>query len=310
MHRLAFVHALALLGAFALVRPAAAEPVIGASAFPEVNWRLVGPYRGGWTPMAVGVPTEPDTYYSAAAGGGLWKTTDSGRTWAPVTDSVPITGVGAVAVAPSNPKVLYVGSGHPEPRYDVIAGSGVYRSDDAGATWRPLGLAATRHIGRILVDPRNADVVLVAALGHVFGPNPERGVYLSEDGGRTWNQTLSVDDSTGAVDLAADPDDPRTVYASTWTARVYPWLSYFTPMVRGARSTSRATAATRGRGSAARAGPPGRSGASASRSRAPAARRACTRASRRRSGAASTARTTAAGTGRRSAMPAWSPSGT
>src|SRR5579871_510982 len=235
MHRLAFVHALALLGAFALVRPAAAEPVIGASAFPEVNWRLVGPYRGGWTPMAVGVPTEPDTYYSAAAGGGLWKTTDSGRTWAPVTDSVPITGVGAVAVAPSNPKVLYVGSGHPEPRYDVIAGSGVYRSDDAGATWRPLGLAATRHIGRILVDPRNADVVLVAALGHVFGPNPERGVYLSEDGGRTWNQTLSVDDSTGAVDLAADPDDPRTVYASTWTARVYPWLSYFTP-IEGAGS--------------------------------------------------------------------------
>jgi photosystem II stability/assembly factor-like uncharacterized protein len=230
--RTSFLFALLLTAAAAA---SVAEPVIGAAAFPDLAWRLVGPHRGGWTTMALGVPTEPDTYYSAAAGGGLWKTTDSGRTWQPITDSVPVSAVGAIAVAPSDPRVLYLGSGHPEPRYDVIGGSGVYRSSDAGASWRAVGLPATRHVGAILVDPKSADVVVVAALGHVFGPSAERGVYLSEDGGRTWSQTLFVDDSTGAVDLAADPDDPRTVYATTWTVRVFPWLSYFTP-IEGAGS--------------------------------------------------------------------------
>ncbi len=223
---------LALLVALgmALIAPAVAETVIPTSAFPDLSWRLVGPFRGGWTPMAVGVPTEPDTYYFGAAGGGLWKTTDSGRTWQPSTDGQPIDSIGAIAVAPSDPKILYIGTGHPEPRYDIIGGSGVYRSSDAGNSWKPAGLAATRHIGAIVVDPRNADVLVVAALGHVFGTGPDRGVYRSEDGGATWQQTLFVDEATGAVDLAADPANPDILYATTWTARVYPWLSYFTPI--------------------------------------------------------------------------------
>lgn len=192
-----------------------------------LKWRLVGPFRGGWSTMAVGVPTETDTYYSAAAGGGLWKTDDSGRTWLPLTDSLPITGVGAVAVAPSDGRIVYLGSGQPEPRYDVVAGSGVYRSMDSGKTWTSLGLVETRHIGAIVVDPRDANVVLVAALGHLFGSHPERGVYRTDDGGKTWAKTLYVNEATGAVDLAIDSADPNIVFASTWTARTWPWLDYF-----------------------------------------------------------------------------------
>jgi photosystem II stability/assembly factor-like uncharacterized protein len=211
--------------------PAPAEqPLIPDGAFPAVDWRLVGPLRGGWSTMAVGVPAEPDTYYFGAAGGGVWKTTDSGRTWHCMTDGQPITAIGALAVAPSDPRVLYAGTGQPEPRYDIIAGSGVYRSADAGKTWQPAGLTETRHIGALLIDARDANVVLVAALGHVFGPSPERGVYRTDDGGQHWSKTLFVDDDTGAVDLAVDPANPDIVYAATWTVRVYPWLSYFTPI--------------------------------------------------------------------------------
>jgi len=214
-----------------LIAPAAcaAQPLIPDGAFPAVAWRLVGPFRGGWSTIAVGVPTEPDTYYFGAAGGGIWKTNDSGRTWHCVTDGQPITAIGALAVAPSDPRVLYAGTGHPEPRYDIIAGSGMYRSADAGESWQPVGLTETRHIGAVLIDARDANIVLVAALGHVFGPNPERGVFRTDDGGQHWSRTLFVDDDTGAVDLAADPSNPDIVYAATWTMRVYPWLSYFTP---------------------------------------------------------------------------------
>ncbi len=210
--------------ALAAASAAAAEPL------PALEWRLLGPYRGGWSTMAVGVPEEPDTFYAGAAGGGVWKTTDAGHTWRPLSDAQPIAAVGALAVAPSDRRVIYVGTGQPEPRYDVGAGTGVYRSVDEGKTWQPLGLAATRHIGAIAVDRRDANVVLVAAVGHLFGPGRDRGVYRSADGGTTWQQTLYVNDSTGAVDLAVDPENPDLVYASTWTARVWPWLSYFTPL--------------------------------------------------------------------------------
>ena len=220
-----------ILAAFSPSRGDADTMTVPGAMLDSLSWRLVGPFRGGWSTMAVGVPDEPDTYYFGAAGGGVWETTDSGRTWAAISGSQPIAAVGAIAVAPSNPKIIYVGTGHPEPRYDVAAGDGIYVSSDGGQSWRHAGLEQTHHIGAILVDPRDADVVLVAALGHIFGPNAERGIFRSSDGGKSWQHTLFVNDVTGAVDLAADPANADVVYAATWQARDWPWLSYFTPMV-------------------------------------------------------------------------------
>jgi photosystem II stability/assembly factor-like uncharacterized protein len=198
------------------------------SAYSQLKWRLVGPFRGGWATMGIGVPGSPDTFYFSGAGGGIWKTTDAGRTWWPVGDSLP-PAIGALAVAPTAPDTIYVGSGQVAPRYDVAAGRGVFKSTDGGRTWQPLGLAASRDIGRIWVDPRNADVVVVAALGHIFGPNSERGIYRSTDGGKTWVHALAINDDTGVVDLAADPTNPDLVYAAAWQMRGRPWLSYFEP---------------------------------------------------------------------------------
>lgn len=211
-----------------LARPAPAAPV-APTMLDGLEWRLLGPFRSGWSTMAVGVAQQPDTYYSAYAGGGVWKTTDGGQTWKPLTDSQPIVTVGAFAVAPSDPRVIYVGTGQPEERYDIGSGSGVYRSSDGGDTWQPAGLPESRHIGAVYVDPRNADVVFVATLGHLYGRNEERGLYRSTDGGKNWSRVLYVDPGTGAVDIAADPTDPDHIYASTWTARQWPWLSYFMP---------------------------------------------------------------------------------
>ncbi|MGA8095375.1 MAG: hypothetical protein WB823_14050 [Steroidobacteraceae bacterium] len=198
------------------------------SAYSQLKWRLVGPFRGGWATMGTGVPGSPDTFYFSGAGGGIWKTTDAGRTWWPVGDGLPAA-VGALAVAPTAPETIYVGTGQVAPRYDVGSGRGVFKSTDGGKTWRSLGLSASRDIGRIWVDPRNADVVVVAALGHIFGPNPERGIYRSTDGGKTWVHALAIDDDTGVVDLAADPTNPDLLYAAAWQMRGRPWLSYFEP---------------------------------------------------------------------------------
>ncbi len=223
-----------LLGGLSLLPFAAAaapDQPADASLYSDMRWRLVGPFRGGWATCAAGVPDDPAVYYFGAAAGGVWKTEDAGQTWAPIFDRAGSASVGALAVAPSDPKVLYVGTGQIQTRYDIASGDGVYRSDDGGASWRHLGLSATRAIGSILVDPRHADVVVVAALGHIFGPNRERGIYRTEDGGRNWSQVLFVDDGTGGADLAADPDNPEIVYASLWQARNFPWLSYFTPDV-------------------------------------------------------------------------------
>ena len=203
-------------------------PAVPDAMLNDLSWRLVGPHRAGWSAVVAGVPQSPETFYSGAAGGGVWKTTDAGRTWTPIFDRGPAS-IGALAVAPSDPKTIYAGTGQVTSRYDIIAGEGVFKSSDGGVTWAPAGLAATRHIGGIVVDPRNAGVVLVAALGHVFGPNPERGVFRSEDGGATWQRTLYVDDNTGAVDLAYDPVAPDVVFASVWQIRYKPWLSYFAP---------------------------------------------------------------------------------
>ena len=212
--------------AVALVSSAyAVEPNIADA----LHWRQIGPFRGGWSTIALGIAEQPDTFYFGAAGGGVWMSEDAGATWHSVGDNLPAASVGAMAIAPSNPKTIYIGTGQVEPRYDVAAGNGVYKTTDGGKTWQSTGLAATRHIGAIWVDPRQSDTVLVGALGHYFGPNKERGVYKSADGGKTWKQTLFVDENTGVVDLAADPTNPDIVYAAAWQARNWPWLSYFQP---------------------------------------------------------------------------------
>ena len=213
-----------------LTLPLAAQ-AIDPTSYADLRWRLVGPFRGGWATCAAGVPDEPAVYYFGAAAGGVWKTEDAGSTWAPLFDRAGSASVGALAIAPSDPKVIYVGTGQIQARYDVASGDGVYRSSDGGKTWTHVGLAATRAIGRILVDPRDANVAVVAALGHLYGPNRERGIYRTADGGKTWSQVLFVDDGTGGADLAADPENPSILYASLWQARNFPWLSYFHPMI-------------------------------------------------------------------------------
>ncbi|MGH9440649.1 MAG: VPS10 domain-containing protein, partial [Thermoanaerobaculia bacterium] len=205
-----------------------AQP-IRPESYSDLRWRNIGPFRAGWATCAEGIPDQPDVFYFGAAVGGVWRTDDAGRTWEPLFQNETAASVDAIAIAPSNPRIVYAGTGQVETRYDMASGDGLFRSDDGGRTWRRLGLSATRAIGRVVVDPKNPDVVLVAGLGHIFGPNAERGVFRTEDGGKTWGKTLFVDENTGAVDLAADPGDPSVVYAAMWQARNFPWLSYFQP---------------------------------------------------------------------------------
>jgi photosystem II stability/assembly factor-like uncharacterized protein len=224
--------ALALAAAPCPVRAAASAAGVAsvpASALRELHWRSIGPRRAGWATAACGVEGRPNTFYFGGAGGGIWKSDDAGQTWRALMQHESASAIGALAVAPSNPKVIYAGTGQEGARYDLMPGDGVFRSDDAGETWTHAGLEATRHIGALLVDPHDAGRVLVAAIGHAFGPNPERGVFLSTDGGRHWRATLFAGDSVGAVDLAADATAPRVVYAATWQRRMHPWLDYFQP---------------------------------------------------------------------------------
>jgi photosystem II stability/assembly factor-like uncharacterized protein len=209
----------------------AAAAFASGDSLPDLRWRLLGPLRSGWSTCATGVPGRPAVFYFGAADGGVWKTTDAGRTWNPIFDRQPASSIGALAVAPSNPDILYAGTGQIETRYDVMNGNGVYRSGDGGATWTPAGLANSLHIGRILVDPRNPDVVLVAALGHLFGPGGERGVFRTTNGGRAWEKVLGSDADTGAVDFASDEMRPDVVFAALWQIRRHPWLDYHTPAV-------------------------------------------------------------------------------
>lgn len=198
----------------------------GQSLYAGMKWRLIGPFRGGRALVVAGVPGQPNIYYFGAVGGGVWKTTDGGRVWKPLFDREPVASIGALALAPSDPNVIYVGTGEADMRSDISFGNGVYRSADAGATWQHVGLTDTRHIGCILVDPQNPDIVLVAALGHAYGPNQERGVFRTVDGGKTWQNVLYKDENTGAIDLARDPDNPRVIYATLWRSRRPPWSVY------------------------------------------------------------------------------------
>jgi photosystem II stability/assembly factor-like uncharacterized protein len=197
---------------------------IAGNRLQALEWRSIGPYRGGRVTAVAGVAGQPLTYYFGATGGGVWKTTDAGVTWRNVSDHFLGTGsVGAVAVAESDPNVVYVGMGESCIRGNVSHGDGVYRSTDGGESWTHMGLRDSRQIGRIRVHPRDPEQVYVAALGHAFGENSERGVYRSRDGGKTWRQVLAVDARTGAVDLALDPENPRILYAAFWQARRTPW---------------------------------------------------------------------------------------
>jgi photosystem II stability/assembly factor-like uncharacterized protein len=230
--------ALALAAAAAVLFLAAPATPTAASAAPSparsaalpverfggMRFRSVGPYRGGRVCAVAGVRGRPATFYFGSTGGGVWKTTDAGTSWEPISDRDFTTGsVGAIAVAPSDPNVLYVGTGESQIRGNVAAGDGVYRSTDAGRSWINVGLRETRHISRVAVHPRDPDTVYVAALGHAWGPNPERGVYRSRDGGKSWRQVLFVDSRTGAADLAMDPANPRILYAAFWQAYRAPW---------------------------------------------------------------------------------------
>ena len=214
-------------GAFLLPAPSFAAGVDPAITSP-LHWRELGPFRAGWASVIAGVPTRPDTFYFGASGGGVWRSDDAGRTWTSLFDEGSSSAIGAIAIAPSNPDVIYVGGGQPEPRYDVESGRGVYKSTDGGRTWIDLGLHDTRYIGRIWVSPTNPNVVLVAAVGHFFGPSEARGIYRSVDGGKNWSHVLAPDQWTGAVDIVSDPARPKTLFAASWQARQWPWQSYFT----------------------------------------------------------------------------------
>jgi photosystem II stability/assembly factor-like uncharacterized protein len=205
--------------------PAQSGHGVDPALYAGMRWRNIGPFRGGRTVAVSGVPGDGRTVYMGAVGGGVWKTVDAGRTWTPIMDSQPVASIGAIAVAPIDPTTVYVGSGEADMRSDIIHGNGMYRSTDAGATWTHIGLDDSRQIGRILVDPHDARTLLVAALGHAYGPNEVRGVYRSTDGGTTWTRTLFHDVNTGAIDLAADASG-REVFASLWQTRRPPWNTY------------------------------------------------------------------------------------
>ena len=193
------------------------------SLYDAMRWRAIGPFRGGRTVGAAGVPQQPNVFYIGVNNGGVWKTTDYGQTWAPLFDGQPTQSIGAVAVAPSDPNVIYVGSGEGLQRPDLSVGDGLYKSADAGKTWEHLGLREARQIGAVIIDPKDPNRVFVAALGHPYGPNDERGVFRSTDGGRSFQKVLYKDENTGAIDLAFDPANAQTVYAVLWAARQGPW---------------------------------------------------------------------------------------
>ncbi len=221
---------LTLLGIATYAQLAGAGGQFPATLLGGLKWRDVGPLRGGRTYGVAGHADQPDTFYFGSVGGGVWKTENSGHTWVPISDEgIPIGSIGAIAVAPSNANVVYVGTGEPDIRSQHSYGIGMFKSTNAGKTWTHLGLEATRQIGKIVVDPADANRVYVAALGHVYDANPDRGVYRSMDGGATWKKVLfqtKDPNNVGAIDIAIDPKNPKVLYASLWGTRRPPWSVY------------------------------------------------------------------------------------
>ena len=191
---------------------------------PKLEWRSIGPYRGGRVVAVAGDPVDRNTFYFGACAGGIWKTTDGGVYWQNISDGhLDVSSIGAIAVSESDPSVIYAGTGEACIRGDVSHGDGVYKSSDCGKTWKNIGLRDTRHISRIRIHPSDSNHVFVAALGHAFGSNKERGVFRSRDGGCTWEHILFKSEKAGAIDLAMDPNNPRIIFASIWEALRTPW---------------------------------------------------------------------------------------
>ncbi len=195
----------------------------GDPLFKGMKYRAIGPFRGGRSLTASGIPGDPTTYYFGATGGGVWKSTDGATTWSPIFDKDGAPSIGSLAVAQADPNVIYVGTGEACIRGNISDGDGVWKSLDAGKTWKNVGLKDSRSIGRVIIDPRNPDIVFVAALGHPFGPNVERGIFRSTDGGKSWDKVLYKDENTGAIDVAFDPRNANILFASLWEARRTPW---------------------------------------------------------------------------------------
>jgi photosystem II stability/assembly factor-like uncharacterized protein len=216
-----------LIASFFLLWAASA---IAQSVPPELlnglKWRLIGPFRGGRVAAVAGVPGDSTTFYFGGVNGGVWKTTDAGTVWTPIFDKQPVASIGAIAVAPSDPKTIYAGTGESDIRSSLSFGNGVYKSNDAGSTWTHIGLDDTRHISRIVVDPRDANVVYLGALGHAYAPNAERGVYKSADGGAHWTKVLDAGPEIGVSDLAICSGNPSLLFAGTWHTHRPPWSTY------------------------------------------------------------------------------------
>jgi photosystem II stability/assembly factor-like uncharacterized protein len=197
-----------------------------ASLTAGLRWRMLGPFRGGRTDAVTGVPGRPNEFYFGAVNGGVWKSIDAGRVWTPIFDAQPVASIGAIAVAPSAPDTVYVGTGESTLRDSMGFGNGVYKTTDGGASWSHAGLDDTQHIGRIAVDPKNPNIVFVAAIGHLYAPSAERGVFRSTDGGKSWKKVLFKDENVGAVEVVIDPTNSSVIYAGLWNTRRPPWYSY------------------------------------------------------------------------------------
>ncbi|MCI0705075.1 MAG: sialidase, partial [Planctomycetia bacterium] len=222
-HRVALVFALVVL---ALTVSGGLHPPLAKAEEPKefaaLKYRLVGPFAGGRVSRACGVPGDPLTYYAATASGGVWKSSDGGLTWKAIFDDQPTSSIGSIAVAASDPNVVYVGTGEANIRGNVSPGAGIFKSTDAGKTWKHVW-KQVGQIGTIAVHPTNADICFAAVLGHAFGPNSERGVYRTKDGGKTWDRVLFKNDETGASDVCIDPNNPRVIFAGFWQTRRRPW---------------------------------------------------------------------------------------